>query len=405
MPANNRDDIRRLRAALTRWYRRHSRDLPWRRTTDPYAVWLSEIMLQQTRVATVIPYYERFLRKFPTIPALARAKPDDVLKAWEGLGYYTRARNLPAAARRVAADFDGRVPRSVRELRRLPGIGRYTAAAIASIAFGLDEPVLDGNVTRVLSRLFAIRKDVSLPATRRGLWELAESLLPKGKASLFNQAMMDLGATVCVPRRPACARCPLRAVCRAAAKGIQDKLPVKRKAKPVPHYEIGAAVVRRAGKILIAQRKPEGLLGGLWEFPGGKREPDETLEECAVRETHEETGVTAKVLRPLAIVKHAYSHFRITLHAFECRYLSGRPRALGCAAWKWVAPEDLKRYAFPRANRKIIEAIDLEAVEHRAKAGRCRSAALRRRQPGAADLHAQCDHGGNDGDGDMRQSG
>jgi len=357
MAAKKPSDIPRIRAALTRWYRRHSRDLPWRGTAGPYPVWLSEIMLQQTQVATVIPYYERFLKRFPTVRALARARLDSVLKAWEGMGYYTRARNLHAAARQVVAEFDGRLPRSVKELRRLPGIGRYTAGAIASIAFGLDEPVLDGNVTRVLSRLFAIRKDVTGPATQRKLWALAESLLPKGKASMFNQAMMDLGATVCVPRGPRCEQCPLRKVCRAKAKGIQDNLPVKRKAKPVPHYEIGAAIVRRAGTILIAQRKPEGLLGGLWEFPGGKREPDETLEECAVRETREETGVNAKVLRPLAVVKHAYSHFRITLHAFECRYLSGRTRALGCAAWKWVAPKNLKRYAFPRANRKIIEAI------------------------------------------------
>ena len=370
MKADNRLRFRRIRGALVRWYNRRRRDLPWRRTSDPYAIWISEIMLQQTQVATVIPYYERFLKRFPNAASLAAAGEQTVLKLWEGLGYYSRARNMRRAAKIIVKDFAGELPASPAELRGLPGIGRYTAGAIASIAFGLDEPVLDGNVTRVLCRVFRVRGNPKQARTEKRLWQLAGDLLPRGKAGLFNQALMDLGATICVPRKPLCPTCPLRHTCEAHPRGEQEKLPMKVKRRPVPHYEIAAGVIRHNGRILIARRKPEGLLGGLWEFPGGKREQGETLEECVVREAREEVQVNVCVTRPLTVVRHAYSHFRITLHAFECQYLSGRPRAVNCAAWRWVAPGQLDRFPFPTANRKIFDAL----LRRRHATGRTRDA-------------------------------
>lgn len=348
---------RAIRRRLSAWYLRHKRDLPWRRTTDPYAIWVSEIMLQQTRVPTVERYFERFMRRFPDVHALARAPLDAVLKLWEGLGYYGRARNLHRAAKQVVANFGGKLPPSTDELRRLPGIGPSTAGAVASIAFGLDEPVLDGNVVRLLCRLFRVR---SLPAetgTRKKLWGFARKLVPPGRAGSFNQALMDLGATVCTPRTPRCADCPLEKLCLAHEKGEEEELPLRAPRRPLPHYDVAVGVVWKGKRVLIDRRKPEGLLGGLWEFPGGRLGRGETLESCVRREIREELGITVRVRRQLVTVRHAYTHFRVTLHAFECDYLSGRPKAIGCAAWKWVSPAGLGDYAFPAATHRVIAAL------------------------------------------------
>ncbi len=358
-----KERVAAIQAALLGWYRVHQRDLPWRRTNDPYAIWISEIMLQQTQVATVIPYYQRFLKKFPDVRSLARADFETVLKLWEGLGYYSRARNLHRAARTVAEEFGGKIPSTVGELLKLPGIGQYTAGAIASIAFGLNEPVLDGNVERVLCRMFRVKKNPKDAKTHQKLWSLARNLTPAGRASFFNQALMDLGATICAPRKPQCLICPVSKLCDAFCHNEQDDLPVKIKRKPTPHYDIAAGVIWKGGRILIDQRKPEGLLGGLWEFPGGKREKDETLEVCLVREVWEELGIKVKVGKKITAVDHAYSHFRITLHVFECRYFSGRPQAIECAYWKWIQPGELKNYPLPKANHKVI------AVLRKTKAG------------------------------------
>jgi A/G-specific adenine glycosylase len=359
-------EIRRtIRRALLKWYGRRRRDLPWRRSRDPYRVWVSEIMLQQTQVETVKPYFRRFLRRFPSVRALAEAPADAVMKAWEGLGYYARARNLRRAAKIISSEFGGRWPESPEELMKLPGIGRSTAGAISSIAFDHDAPALDGNVARVLCRIFRVRRNPRESRTQKTLWDMAQELLPTGHAGDFNQALMDLGATVCVPRNPRCALCPLAALCLARAHGEQDKLPVKTKRKPLPHYDVAVGVIRRGKRLLIDRRKPEGLLGGLWEFPGGKRKENESLERCLTREVREELGIRVKVVRPLMSIPHAYTHFRITLHVYECRYVSacpehsrrGRPRAIGCAEWRWVRPDELDRYAFPSANRKVIVAL------------------------------------------------
>jgi A/G-specific adenine glycosylase len=352
---------RPLQTRLLAWWSRCRRDLPWRpkgrRRADPFAVWVSEVMLQQTRVATVTGYYQRFLDRFPTVSALAAADLPAVLKAWEGLGYYCRARNLHAAARQVVADFAGRLPADPRELGRLPGVGPYTAAAIASIAFGRDVPVLDGNVTRVLARVFRLRVNPATAAARRRLLGWARSLIRPGKAGTINQALMDLGATVCTPGNPRCPVCPFRRHCQAFAHGEQDELPHKPRRKPIPHYDVAAAVIRRGGRILIDRRKPTGLLGGLWEFPGGKSRPGETLEDTVVREVREEVGLTVRPIAHVVTVRHAYSHFRITMYVFECRPEGGPARPIACDAVKWVRLGDLDDYAFPKANHRIIAAL------------------------------------------------
>jgi A/G-specific adenine glycosylase len=354
------------------------------------------MMLQQTQVDTVIPYFNRFLDRFPTLNDLADAPIGDVLKLWEGLGYYARARNLHKAAQVIVNDLGGEWPRTVEGLIALPGIGRYSAGAIASLAFGVRAPVLDGNVKRVLSRVFAIgaaslrgsalstgkgrddarrptgakrRTWAAIPTTDTGiaslplamteqeLWSLAETLLPRNQVGVYNEALMELGATICTPRNPRCDACPIAVHCEAKRRGMQDQLPIKTKRKPLPHYDVTAAVIRRNGRILIAQRPFGGRLGGLWEFPGGKVEPNETLTRCLRREIKEELGFRIKVGKFITSIDHAYTHFKITLHAFECTVVSGEPRKLGVEDFKWVRMSELGKYAFAKTDLRIIEAL------------------------------------------------
>jgi len=340
---------------LLRWFDRDARDLPWRRTRDAYAIWLSEIMLQQTRVATVIPYYERFLARFPTVRHLARARLDTVLKMWEGLGYYSRARNLHGAAKEIVARFDGRVPRTRDELLTLPGIGRYTAGAIASIVFGAREPLVDGNVTRVLCRVFRIHGDPKDTAIHKRIWSLADDLLPEKHVGQFNQALMELGSEICTPRSPRCEECPLNRLCEANRHHEQDLLPMRVRKKPLPSHIVALGVIYRHGRILIDKRQPKGLLGGLWEFPGGKVQPNESLAAALRREVKEELDIEIEVGREIMVVDHTYTHFHVEIHAFECLYVAGEPKCLACADCKWVRPCGLTRYAFPAANKKIIK--------------------------------------------------
>jgi len=343
-----------LAQCLLKWYQHNRRELPWRNTRDPYRITVAEFMLHQTQVRTVLPYYHRFVERFPNWASLAGASLDDVLKAWEGLGYYARARNLHALARLVCSQHDGQLPHSREALLTLPGIGPYTAGALLSICFGADQAAIDGNVRRVLCRVFQITEDPKTAVGRRRLRETAAALLPLGRAGTFNQALMDLGATVCTPRRPACSECPLNDQCGARQLGIQESLPVRRTRKPLPHHDIAAGVIWRDGRVLIARRPLRGLLGGLWEFPGGKRESGESLKECLAREVREELGIDIHVGELLVTVRHAYTHFRITLHAYHCRYVGGEPQTIGCTAWKWVALQGLSEHAFPAANHSII---------------------------------------------------
>ena len=359
------ENAKQIQEALLHWWDADHADLPWRRNKDPYAIWVSEIMLQQTQITTVIPYFERWLARFPTVQALAEAPLDDVLKLWEGLGYYSRARNLHAAAQAVVRDWNGRLPQTAADLMKLKGIGRYTAGAIASIAFNEPAPVLDGNVIRVLSRLTDLPDDVTQTATKNALWQLAEQLVPAQRPGDFNQALMELGQQICLPAKPRCLLCPVSAHCLARQRGTQLERPVRPPRQRTPHYDVVAGIIWAQdavigdpeSKFLIAQRPFDGLLGGLWEFPGGKQEANETLPQALVREIEEELAIQIEVGSFLTSIKHAYTHFRITLHAFHARHLAGDPQHLGVANHAWVTLADLDSYAFAVTDQKIIAAL------------------------------------------------
>lgn len=347
-----------FRETLVTWYRQVARPMPWRESSEPYRIWISEVMLQQTRVDQALPYYTRFMDRFPTVNALAEAEQDEVLRLWEGLGYYSRARNMHRAAQQVVAEHGGVFPADPETFRALPGVGPYTNAAVLSIAFGIPLAVLDGNVIRVLTRVFAVPEDTRAGSTRKRLQLLADDLLNPTVPGDYNQAVMELGATVCTPRNPDCPACPLRPVCVAYAEGRPTDFPVVSPRKPIPHYNVAVGLVfDEAGRLLINKRPEDGLLGGLWEFPGGKQEPGEPLAETCRREIQEELGIEVAVAPQFHQVDHAYTHFKITMHAFPCRIQQGRPQTKNGMPWKWVPLDELDRYAFPRANRRLIEAL------------------------------------------------
>lgn len=345
-----------LRQRLLAWYASQGRDLPWRRTRDPYAIWISEVMLQQTQVKTVVPYYERWLEKLPTVEALAAAEQQTVLKLWEGLGYYARARNLHQAAQQMVAEYGGKFPQGLEDAIALKGIGRTTAGGILSAAFNLPTAILDGNVKRVFARLVAFP---SVPnKALNQLWEISEQVLDPKHPRDFNQAIMDLGATLCTRHHPACLLCPWQTHCAAYNQNAVSNFPMTQSRKPLPHKQIGVAVITDAqGNILIDRRKQEGLLGGLWEFPGGKIEPGESVEACVSREIKEELGIEIEVGDRLITIEHAYTHFKVTLNVFSCKYLSGEPQPIECDEVKWVTLDEIDEYPFPKANSQIIEAM------------------------------------------------
>lgn len=323
--------------------------MPWRGHPDPYAVWVSEIMLQQTRVETVIPYFENWLKLFPDVKALAKASEQDVLNAWEGLGYYSRARNLHKAAKIVAEKFNGELPRDLDDLRSLPGIGRYTVGAIASIAFKMDEPTLDGNLRRVFSRLYDLTDSADSPAGERMLWEYAAQNLPKGKAGDYNQALMDLGATLCLPKNPGCLLCPLMAICKARENGTQELRPVLKPKKKRPHYIHAAGVIIERGSVLLSQRPTDGLLGGMWEFPNGRVNDDPAKE--LVKALNAAYRLTVRRKEALGVIQHAYTHFKVTVHTFRCRSVS-IPKKINL---KWVRVTELDDYPMGKVDRQIAK--------------------------------------------------
>ena len=342
---------------LLLWYPSHARKLPWRDQPNPYRVWVSEIMLQQTRVETVIPYFERWMKKFPTIRTLAQASQQDVLSTWEGLGYYSRARNLHQAAQIVVSDYNGQLPKEVNQLRQLPGIGRYTAGAIASIAFGRDEPVLDGNIRRVLARYFDVQAPARSSAGENQLWQIAQDHLPPGMAGTYNQALMELGALICTPRKPRCEACPLNSNCAAFSLGVQEQRPVKLSKTPVPHHLVSSAIIMQKQKVLIAQRPVDGLLGGMWEFPGGKIETGEDLVGGLKREICEELGVDIRVGSEFGVYQHAYTHFRVTLHAFLCELKDKQPQKLYHQDLSWSPVAALQEFPMGKIDRQISNAL------------------------------------------------
>ena len=343
-------------AILLDWYRHHQRRLPWRGDSNPYRVWLSEVMLQQTRVETVMPYYRRWLRRFPTIGTVASATEEQLLKVWEGLGYYRRARLFHQACGRIVADHNGRFPADPGAFRRLPGVGPYTYAAVRSICFGDPLPAVDGNLKRVVARLLAA------PLTGPALLKLAEEALTPAMqtqpAGEMNQALMDLGATVCTPREPLCHQCPLAGMCVAYQMGQVSDFPRRVARKPIPRIPVAVGAVWRGDQLLICRRPSEGLLGGLWELPGGKVEAGESPAKAVRREILEEVGLTVEVGPLAGSVRHAYTHFAITLDAFHCTSLHGDPQPLGCSQVRWIRWTDLPRFPFPRANHKLFPLIE-----------------------------------------------
>jgi A/G-specific adenine glycosylase len=340
--------------AIVAWYREHRRDLPWRHTRDPYRIWLSEVMLQQTRVDQAIPYYDRFLKRFPNISVLASADIHDVLIAWEGLGYYSRARNLHTAAKQIVSEYSGRIPDSLEDILKLKGVGDYTAAAVLSIAYGKRYAVVDGNVIRVVARFLGIEDDVRLAGTVSTIQKIVDQWIPAYAPSEFNQGMMELGATVCTPKRPDCERCPLSISCMARMSARTDVIPYKSPKAKVPHHQIVVGILfDEIGRVLIARRPETAMLGGLWEFPGGKSEQAEDYEQTLRRELDEELGVAVHDIQPFHSLRHAYSHFKITMHAYTCRLLSGIPEPRTSTELKWVDVCELTDFPFPKANRKL----------------------------------------------------
>ncbi len=341
---------------LLAWFQDHKREMPWRGEKDPYKIWISEIMLQQTRVDQAWPYFERFMKLFPSVHDLASANQQQVLKAWEGLGYYSRARNLHAASKTIVNKFNGKFPESYDEVISLKGIGPYTAAAITSIAFDQPNAVVDGNVIRLVTRYYGIEDDIRSTRTIKQVQELVDQLISEEHPAEFNQAMMELGSIVCSPTNPDCLNCPIQAGCIATKTAKTDVIPYKSPAKKKPHKHIGVGIIEREdGKVLIALRPEDAMLGGLWEFPGGKQEDGETIQQTVERELKEELGVQVHAYKEFMNLKHVYSHFSITLHAFNCKLISGTPKPKSSQEIKWVHCSELEQYPFPKANKILTE--------------------------------------------------
>lgn len=349
-----KNNIDSFRDRLVNWYRDHQRQLPWRYTDDPYAIWISEVMLQQTTVKTVMPYYHRFLERLPNVGRLAQSDLQAVLKLWEGLGYYARARNLHRAAQIVHRDHGGQIPSDITTFKSLPGIGDYIAAAVLSIAFNQPFAVVDGNVKRVLSRLALIQAPVNRPSSHKEFKSLASNLLDPLQPGNFNQALMELGALICKPRHPACSECPVQLHCLADSEGVIEEYPKRIPKKPVPLHRIAVGVVYKNNRVLITRRKPDGLLGGLWEFPGGRIEDGETPQEACIREITEEVGLMVTIDFYLTRIRHAYTHFKIVMDVYCCQVASGRVKLNGPTDYRWVKLSELSDFPFPKANHKFI---------------------------------------------------
>ncbi|MGI5819469.1 MAG: A/G-specific adenine glycosylase [Armatimonadota bacterium] len=348
------EEARRLSALLLRWFERHRRDLPWRRTSDPYRIWISEVMLQQTQVDRVIGYYDSFIEAFPTVQSLAAATPGDVLRRWEGLGYYSRAHNLHAAARLIVERHAGQFPRSVEDARALPGVGEYTAGAVLSIAFGLLLPALDANAIRVLARLFAIRGDLSKGQPRRRIEALASDAVPTDRPGDFNQALMELGALICIAGQPGCLLCPLTEICAARREGAQAEIPPP-KVRPIRQVSAVAGVVRDGGGVLVVRKPAGGQWGGLWEFPGAPLLPSRDREQTLIEYLWRAVGIEARVVSPLAQFAYGVMNQRVELTTLLAERVGGTVRLTEHDEARWVHPDDLPDLAMPSPHRSIAE--------------------------------------------------
>ncbi len=369
----NPDDHEKKQALaeqLLRWFNHSARELPWRKNYTPYHVLLSEIMLQQTQMERGVRYFLRWIERFPDFAAVAEASEQEILKYWEGLGYYARARNLHATARHITENYHGKLPLDPELLRTLPGIGPYTAAAVASIAGNVDIAVVDANVERVYARLFDIAHSVKKGIGKKIVAELAEQLLPKGKARMYNQAVMEFGALVCLPKNPHCATCPLATHCLARKQGSIAERPVPEKKKETIHIEMATGLLVSNGEIFIQQRNKDDVWGGLWEFPGGQREKGEKITRTIIREYQEETGFSVVVGEKIATVQHSYMHYRVILHGYFCQLSNSdntfrEPRLTAASQYRWITRTRLKDFAFPAGHRKLIEILDKKGFQTR----------------------------------------
>jgi A/G-specific adenine glycosylase len=338
MPGLDAETRQAMRQALAGWYLRSRRDLPWRHGCDPYRIWVSEVMLQQTQVQTVMPYYHRFMAQFPDVFSLARADLQSVLKRWEGLGYYSRARNLHKAAGMVASEMNGQMPNSREALRRLPGVGEYIAAAVLSIAFNQAHAVVDGNVKRVLARLFLLDAPVNRALSHKIFGAWARELLDVCNPGDHNQAMMELGALICTPRRPGCHLCPVARFCMALQRGLVQRYPHKDQRRSLPTRRMVAAAVFKNGKVLVVQRPEQGLLGGLWEFPAGLLEAGADPAGICLQQLKSTANLDARVDNHIAAISHVYTHFKLQMDLYLCCWQSGRVRLNGYAHFQWLSP-------------------------------------------------------------------
>ena len=353
-------DCTKIVQPLLQWFRETNRDLPWRRSYNPYHVWISEIMLQQTQMDRGVAYFLRWIKRFSDVQAVAMAREQEILKYWEGLGYYARARNLHKAAKIIVNDFGGEVPCEHERLLKLPGIGPYTAAAIASVACNHDVPVIDANVTRVYARLFNIGQPIKERLVQKRLVEIAENLLPRGQARAYNQALMDLGGLVCTPKNPRCTECPVAASCKALQAGVVAERPVVGIKRKIINVHKVTGIIRWNEKIFIQQRKADDVWGGLWEFPGGQVAAGEPGDKIKGR-ILEDTGLSVARIKPITRVIHQYTHHKIYLHCFLC-VLDGektKPVLSSACDYRWINSDELEQFAFPAGPRKFLEYIRL----------------------------------------------
>jgi A/G-specific adenine glycosylase len=353
------DRRKKIQQKLIHWFRRTARPLPWRQTYNPYHVWISEIMLQQTQMERGIDYFNRWIERFPDVASVAKADEQEILKLWEGLGYYARARNLHDAAKRLMERFDGIIPCDPAELQLLPGIGPYTSAAISSIACNTDIAVVDANVLRVYARIFDIDGPVKTGATRNRIEQLASEMLPQGQARVFNQALMDFGGVICLPKSPKCSSCPICEGCLALMRGTVAERPLVERPKKTTLIEMATGLLEVEGRIFIQQRQPDDIWGGLWEFPGGRIESGESPESAVIREYVEETGYHVDICNKITTITHFYTRYKVVLHCFSCR-MNGEvndPLLTAAQAFKWVLPDEISQFGFPAGHRKLLEHI------------------------------------------------
>ena len=335
---------------LIRWYNNNKRLLPFRSTKDPYRIWISEIMLQQTQMKTVIPYYERWINKLPTIGSVASANIDYLLKLWEGLGYYRRCHNFYQASKIIVEDYKEVVPSDYESFRGLPGVGDYTAGAVLSISFGIPIPAIDSNVKRVMARLYGFKNFTRYNGAI--IYKVISRILKSVNPSDFNQSLMELGALICTSQFPQCFKCPLSKNCTAYQNGNPTNYPKKKVKRAIPHFNVVTAIIWRGDTFYIQKRSEDKMLGGLWEFPGGKVEKGETLELALLRELKEECNFNARILKKATSIKHRYSHYSITMHCYYCE--EKNDKVVSLTSSNWIKKNELSQYSFPKANHKIF---------------------------------------------------